>query len=129
MPASPSNHALKGRTTTGKIATVVQRTAFEAYRGLNFAAKGLMGEHIVEHHVIEKSWGLGWDRHDMKGGRAAIKAAGKQSSRKSTTKYGMQHSQHDVQREFGESDLDAAETQYKISGKQGKTRKPKRPRK
>lgn len=70
---------LGGRTTTGKIANVVQRTAFEAYKGLNYAAKGLMGEHIVDHHVIEqKGWGLSWNRHDMIGGPGK-KAAGWQS--------------------------------------------------
>lgn len=70
---------LNGRTTTGKIASVVQRTAFEAYKALNFAAKGLMGEHIVDHHVIEqKGWGLSWNRHDMIGGPGK-KAAGWQS--------------------------------------------------
>jgi hypothetical protein len=64
-----SQPRLNGRTTTGKIANVVQRTAFQAYQGLNYAAKGLMGEHIVDHHVIEqKGWGLDWNRHDMIGG-------------------------------------------------------------
>lgn len=57
---------LQGRTTASKIGTVVQRTAFEAYRGLNFAVKGLMGEHIVDHYVIEKKgWGLDWSKHDI----------------------------------------------------------------
>lgn len=70
---------LNGRTTTGKIANVVQRTAFETYKALNFAAKGLMGEHIVDHHVIEqKGWGLSWNRHDMIGGPGK-KVAGWQS--------------------------------------------------
>jgi hypothetical protein len=70
---------LNGRTTNGKIASVVQRTAFAAYEGLNYAAKGLMGEHIVDHHVIEqKGWGLDWHRHDMIGGPGK-KAAGWQS--------------------------------------------------
>jgi hypothetical protein len=70
---------LNGRTTTGKIASVVQRTAFEAYKGLTYSAKGLMGEHIVDHHVIEqKGWGLEWNRHDMIGGPGK-KASGWQS--------------------------------------------------
>ena len=70
---------LNGRTTTGKIASVVQRTAFQAYQGLEQAAKGLLGEHIVDHHVIEqKGWGLSWNRHDMIGGPGK-KAAGWQS--------------------------------------------------
>ncbi|MBP1206081.1 hypothetical protein JOD97_004143 [Duganella sp. 1411] len=70
---------LNGRTTKGKIASVVQRTAFQAYQGLEQAAKGLLGEHIVDHHVIEqKGWGLSWNRHDMIGGPGK-KAAGWQS--------------------------------------------------
>jgi len=73
---------LNGRTTTGKIANVVQRTAFQAYQGLNYAAKGLMGEHIVDHHVIEqKGWGLDWNRHDMIGGPGK-KSAGWQTKYK-----------------------------------------------
>ena len=70
---------LNGRTTTGKIASVVQRVAFATYQGLNQAAKGLLGEHIVDHHVIEqKGWGLDWNRHDMIGGPGK-KTAGWQS--------------------------------------------------
>ena len=58
-----------GKTTTGKIATVAQRTAYEGYKALNFVAKGLMGEHIVDHYIVEdKGWGLQWNRHDMVGG-------------------------------------------------------------
>ena len=70
---------LNGRTTTGKIVNAVQLTAFETYKALNFAVKGLLGEHIVDHHVIEqKGWGLSWNRHDMIGGPGK-KAAGWQS--------------------------------------------------
>lgn len=70
---------LNGRTTSGKIVNVVQRTAFETYKALNFAVKGLLGEHIVDHHVIEqKGWGLSWNRHDMIGGPGK-KVAGWQS--------------------------------------------------
>jgi hypothetical protein len=70
---------LNGRTTTGKIASVVQRTAFQTYEGLEKAAKGLLGEHIVDHYVIEqKGWGLSWNRHDMIGGPGK-KTAGWQS--------------------------------------------------
>ena len=70
---------LNGRTTTGKIASIVQHTAFETYRVLNYAVKGLLGEHIVDHHVIEqKGWGLSWNRHDMIGGPGK-KTAGWQS--------------------------------------------------
>ena len=71
-----------GETTTGKIATVAQRTAYEGYKALNFAAKGLMGEHIVDHHIVEdKGWGLQWNRYDMVGG-AKGKADGWQSAPK-----------------------------------------------
>lgn len=71
-----------GRTTAGRIATVAQRTAYEGYRALNFAAKGLMGEHIVDHHIVEdKGWGLQWNRHDMVGG-----ASGKQDGWQSAPK-------------------------------------------
>ena len=70
---------LNGRTTSGKIVNVVQRTAFETYKALNHASKGLLGEHIVDHHVIEqKGWGLSWNRHDMIGGPGK-KAAGWQN--------------------------------------------------
>ena len=56
----------QGRATQGKITSAVQKTVWELYRGLNYAVKGLMGEHIVDHHVIEqKNWGLQWNRHDM----------------------------------------------------------------
>ena len=58
-----------GKTTSGRIATVVQKTAYEGYKALNFAAKGLMGEHIADHYIVEhKGWGLQWSRHDMVGG-------------------------------------------------------------
>lgn len=55
-----------GKAAQSKIASAVQKTTWELYRGLNYAVKGLMGEHIVDHHVIEKkNWGLQWNRHDM----------------------------------------------------------------
>lgn len=58
-----------GTTGKKKILTAAQKIAYETYKGLNFAAKGLMGEHIADHHVIEKKgWGLQWNRHDMVGG-------------------------------------------------------------
>jgi hypothetical protein len=64
-----TEHGTAGKTTTGKIATVSQKLAYEGYKALNFAAKGLMGEHIADHHIIEaKGWGLQWNRHDMVGG-------------------------------------------------------------
>jgi hypothetical protein len=67
----------QARERQGRVANIVQRTAFEIYRGLDFAAKGLMGEHIVEHHIIEqKNWGLQWNRHDMSGPSIGGKAAG-----------------------------------------------------
>jgi hypothetical protein len=56
----------QGKAAQGKIASTVQKTSWELYRGLNYAVKGLMGEHIVDHHVIEKkNWGLQWNKHDM----------------------------------------------------------------
>ena len=56
----------QGKAAQGKIASAVQKTTWELYRGLNYAVKGLMGEHIVDHHVIEKkNWGLQWNKHDM----------------------------------------------------------------
>ena len=68
-----------GRTTTGKVANVVQKTAFATYQVLDNGVKGLLGEHIVDHHVIEqKGWGLSWNRHDMIGGPGK-KAPGWQS--------------------------------------------------
>jgi hypothetical protein len=58
-----------GTTGKKKILPAAQKIAYETYKGLNFAAKGLMGEHIADHHVIEKKgWGLQWNRHDMVGG-------------------------------------------------------------
>jgi len=67
----------QARSAQGRIASAVQKTAWDLYKGVNFAAKGLMGEHIVEHHVIEhKSWGIEWNRHDMAGPERAGKAAG-----------------------------------------------------
>ena len=68
-----------GKPASGGSSVTVQRTAFDAYKGLNFAVKGLMGEHIVDHHVIDqKGWGLEWNRHDMVGDRSG-KASGWQS--------------------------------------------------
>jgi len=70
----------QGRPAQARIATVVQKTAWDLYKDLDFAAKGLMGEHIVEHHVIEhKNWGMKWNRHDMAGPAREGMAAGWQS--------------------------------------------------
>lgn len=70
----------QARPAQGRIASAVQKTAWDLYKGVNFAAKGLMGEHIVEHHVIEhKGWGVQWNRHDMAGPGRAGKAAGWQT--------------------------------------------------
>lgn len=78
-PAHPSRntHArvstaprVNGRQNAGRVVRTVQQVAYESYKALNYAAKGLMGEHIVDHHVIEhKGWGLQWNRHDMTGGQ------------------------------------------------------------
>lgn len=56
----------QGKSAQGKIASAVQKTAWEVYATLEHAVKGLMGEHIVDHYVIEhKNWGLHWNKHDM----------------------------------------------------------------
>jgi hypothetical protein len=61
----------QGRTTTSGVANSVQNIAYSLYTPLNFALKGLLGEHIAEHYVIEhKGWGLQWNRHDIMGGNA-----------------------------------------------------------
>jgi len=58
----------QAKTTASKTATSMQRIAYETYNALNFAVRGLMGEHIVDHHVIEqKKWGLDWNGHDWVG--------------------------------------------------------------
>ncbi|MBD8563547.1 hypothetical protein IFU01_04600 [Oxalobacteraceae sp. CFBP 8763] len=60
---------IHGKTTTAGVVNSVQRTAYQTYPLLANALKGLIGEHICEHHVIEdKRWGLSWNRHDMPGG-------------------------------------------------------------
>lgn len=70
----------QARGAQGRTTNVVQQTAFDIYAGLDFAAKGLMGEHIVEHYVIEKkNWGLQWNRHDMSGPARGGVPAGWQS--------------------------------------------------
>lgn len=58
----------QGKTGQARIAAVTQKVAYSTYTALDFAVKGLMGEHIVEHHVIEsKGWGLDWNGHDIAG--------------------------------------------------------------
>lgn len=58
----------QGRTSRAGVVNSVQNVAYQIYAPLNFALKGLLGEHIVEHHVIEhKRWGLNWNAHDMQG--------------------------------------------------------------
>lgn len=62
---------------TGTVATAVTKRSYETYQVLDFMKKGLLGEHIVDHHVIEqKKWGLDWNRHDMIGGAPGIKLVG-----------------------------------------------------
>jgi hypothetical protein len=57
--------------------------AYSIYAPLNFALKGLLGEHIVDHHVIEqKNWGLQWNRHDMRSPARGGKKTGWQSEYK-----------------------------------------------
>jgi hypothetical protein len=59
---------IQARSTRSNVANTVQNLAFDLYKDLDFAAKGLMGEHIVEYHVIEKKhWGIAWNCHDMHG--------------------------------------------------------------
>eukprot|EP01034_Spumella_vulgaris_P036102 gene36102-44522_t len=66
-----------GKTTRGRTANVSRKRAYELYKGLNFALKGLLGEHIVDHYVIEnKGWGLDWNRHDMVGKARGPKKSG-----------------------------------------------------
>ncbi|KQV90656.1 hypothetical protein ASD15_00790 [Massilia sp. Root351] len=56
----------QGKKASGRTLTVAQKMAYEAYAVLNHALKGLLGEHIVDHYVIEKkSWGMQWNRHDI----------------------------------------------------------------
>ena len=70
----------QAKVTASKTATVTQRLAYETYSALNFAAKGLMGEHIVDHHVIEqKRWGLDWNAHDNVGSGKGKRKSGWQN--------------------------------------------------
>jgi hypothetical protein len=71
------------RKASGRTLTVAQKMAYEAYAVLSHALKGLLGEHIVDHYVIEKkSWGMQWNRHDM----IAVSRAGKPSGWQSNYK-------------------------------------------
>jgi hypothetical protein len=50
---------VRGKKARGKTANATQNMAYSIYAPLNFALKGLLGEHIVDHHVIEqKNWGF-----------------------------------------------------------------------
>jgi len=70
----------QAKVSASTTTSAVQRLAYEGYSALNFAAKGLMGEHIVEHHVIEhKNWGLDWNAHDHCGSAGGGKAPGWQN--------------------------------------------------
>lgn len=72
----PRTHA---KTTASNTASATQRI-YEAYDALNFALRGLAGEHIVDHHVIEqKNWGLEWNGHDWHGSDAGRKNPGWQT--------------------------------------------------
>ncbi len=71
----------QGKTAQGKLAMTVQHTAYDLYRPLNSMLKGLLGEHIVDHYVIEhKNWGLKWNRHDMIGPAIGGQSAGWQTN-------------------------------------------------
>lgn len=68
------------RPRRGRTANITQKMAYEIYAPLNFALKGLLGEHIVDHHVIEKkNWGMKWNQHDRIGVARGSKKAGWQS--------------------------------------------------
>lgn len=73
----------------GNILNAVQPTAFQLYAPLDFALKGLMGEHIVEHYVIEKKgWGMEWNQHDCPSAQGK-KSAGWQSPYRKLNDAGM----------------------------------------
>jgi hypothetical protein len=70
----------QAKVSASRTTSVTQRLAYESYKALNFAAKGLMGEHIVDHYVIEKkNWGLDWNGHDVIGSVKGGKTPGWQS--------------------------------------------------
>ena len=74
---------IQGKPAGGATVNVVQRLAYEGYKVLDLGVKGLMGQHIVDHHVIEqKGWGLMWNRHDMLGPAQGVLAAGWGSTHK-----------------------------------------------
>jgi len=69
------------RQKQGAIANVTQKVAFTVYSQLDYALKGLLGEHIVDHHVIEqKGWGLQWNKHDMMARASGGKKSGWQGT-------------------------------------------------
>lgn len=73
----------QAKVSASKTASATQRLAYEGYKALNFAVKGLVGEHIVDHHVIEqKNWGLAWNGHDHVGSEAGSKPPGWQNEYK-----------------------------------------------
>lgn len=73
----------QGTRTQARTAVSVQKIAYDLYAPLKHALKGLLGEHIAEHHVIEhKGWGLTWNRHDMHGGAGENKPGWQNQYRK-----------------------------------------------
>lgn len=69
-----------GKAGRGKTTSAIQRTAWDFYRDLDVATKGLMGEHITDHHIIDKkNWGMKWNRHDVIGAHRGSEAPGWQS--------------------------------------------------
>lgn len=61
-----SEKRVKGKKNHGTALRAVQMVSYEGYKALNYAVKGLLGEHIVDHYVIEHSgWGLGHYKHDL----------------------------------------------------------------
>ncbi len=70
----------QAKVSASNAVTSVQTLAYEGYKLLDHAVKGLLGEHIVDHHVIEqKGWGLEWNGHDWIGCGEGGKKPGWQS--------------------------------------------------
>ncbi len=56
---------VNGKPDAGRAASAFQRTAAKLKDVTLNAANGLIGEHIVDYHCIEKmGWGLKWNAHD-----------------------------------------------------------------
>lgn len=74
---------IQGKTAKAGIINSVQNTAYQLYGPLDKLMKGLIGEHIIEHHVIEqKKWGLKWNAHDVQGGVSGVPGGWQSEPRK-----------------------------------------------